>query len=201
MQKCFLRCNPFAGFPFYTFSYKFDKIFALAIIECFLKGETFGDTVLTGRLDYSTLIVVIEESLPTSSLFQHPKRRHPQQLNIHHELIFLTFPREERIAGVHFRQHTAQRPHINSRSVPYSQDNFRRPIISALDIGIKLLLLIAATSQVDKLNPSFGLFLQHNILRFDITMDDTIGVQECQRMKDLDGELYQDWLWGRVEFV
>lgn len=52
------------------------------------------------------------------------------------DLLHLTLPREERVAGVELGQDAAQTPHVDGHAVRVTQDDLRGAVEATLDVGV-----------------------------------------------------------------
>lgn len=68
---------------------------------------------------------LVEELSSFVRLVEDVLWRHPQHLNDLIHLIDLIRPGEERLAGVHFNEDAAERPHVDGQVVGNAQQHFR----------------------------------------------------------------------------
>ena len=68
----------------------------------------------------------------------------------------------------------AQGPHVDGGRVPDTHHDLGGTVKSALDVGVKLVLLISTRSEVNNLDSAFVALPEKDILWFHITMNDVI---------------------------
>lgn len=74
---------------------------------------------------------------------------------------------------VNFIDEAAKTPHVDLVVVRLHQNDFRRAVVSALDICELLIAFQARRAEVDELDSRLPVFLEDHVLRFDVTVDYT----------------------------
>ena len=76
-------------------------------------------------------------------------------MNLHHvgELLGLVLTREERVASVELGHDAAEAPHVDGSRVRDAQDDLGRSVEATLDVCVYALILEAAASVIDDLDP------------------------------------------------
>jgi hypothetical protein len=82
--------------------------------------------------------------------------------------------RENWIAKVQLANDATQRPHVNGSSIFTTEDDLRRPVETALDIGVDPLSLETTTAKINDFNTALVFMLKEYILWFEITMNNGI---------------------------
>lgn len=108
-----------------------------------------------------------------------------EHLHYTSKLLLFIFSRENGIPAVELRQDTPQTPHINRHAVRHAKNDLWRAVKTTLDIGIHFLILETTGPKID--DPDFGAhgMNEKDILGFEVTMNNLLGVQECQSAQDL----------------
>jgi hypothetical protein len=77
----------------------------------------------------------------------------PQNLHDTRQLLLLIFTRKDRESRIELGEDATQTPHVNSHVIVHAQDNFRRPIETALDISIDYawLSILGTTVRINSL--------------------------------------------------
>ena len=71
------------------------------------------------------------------------------------DLFFLIFALEDGFAAKELEEDAAERPHVDGGTIPYAQYYFWSSVKPALNIGVILLVLVRATSEVDHFDSTF----------------------------------------------
>ena len=111
-------------------------------------------------------------------------------LHFHHQghVILFILSREKRVTNVQLVEDAAKAPHVNGMVVGDAKYNLWSPIESRLNIGINLLILKAATSEVDYFDSGLVDFPKQNVLWLEVTVDNVVLIQVVQRYQYLDCE-------------
>lgn len=149
MQQSLRRSHSFFWLPYKAFVNKINKIGILASIENVF--NFFGS-----RSSYETFLIrfnfrfKINEKFFTSATFLYKLLGwNIQYLHKHCNLLIFIFAWENRNSLIKLYNYTSQWPHIDCASVGNSQNDLGCPIITALDISIHLLLLIATAPNIN----------------------------------------------------
>mgnify|MGYP001168752775 CR=1 FL=1 len=89
-------------------------------------------------------------------------------------MLVLVFARENRHSLIKLYNDASQRPHINGSGVGNAQNYLRSPIVAALNIGVHLFFLIAATANVNYFYSRFVFMLEQDVLGLQVTVDDAV---------------------------
>lgn len=98
------------------------------------------------------------------------------------------FSWEQGITGEQLHHYASKRPDVDCTGVRYSKDDFRSPVKPTLNVGVNLLLLVAPTANVDHLDSRFIFVLEHDVLRFKVTVNYSVLSEELQTLEDLNSE-------------
>ena len=136
------------------------------------------------------VVVIIEENFSSWRLYENRSWRNT--FNFHHEchVILLIFSWEKWVTNVEFIENTSKAPHINSRTIGNTEDNFGSPIESGLNVCINLLVLKAPTSKINDLDTWLVDLSKQNILRFQITMHYIVLIKEVEWYQYLNCESF-----------
>src|ERR1700737_4785295 len=133
MLQRLLGSYPGIWTPTHTFADKIHKRIVSAV-QCLRESlSTWPSALPLGANDRFWLAIAIEEELLPSRFLDEILFRRAENFHDTGELFLLVFAGEERIAGVQFREDTADRPHINGHAVCHPENNLRRPIEPRLD--------------------------------------------------------------------
>jgi len=174
MREGLLGRHPDVKLPFNTFVNEVYKVLIVAV-EQRSKVFVVGQPHLALAVGYQNrLVVVIEEDFSSRCPGQHRSWWNALHLHNHGHVLLLILSWEERIADIQLVEDTAETPHVNGCVVWDAQDNFWRSVEPRLNVGVDLLVLEAARTEVDNLNSRFVNLSKQNVLRFEITMDNVM---------------------------
>lgn len=111
-----------------------------------------------------------ETWLPFRDL-QNIRCRYANNLHNSWHLVLLTLSRENRVAYIQFDHYTSKTPHVDSAIIRNSQHNFRCSVESWLNVSIHTLVNKSGTAKINHLYPWLIRFFQHDVLRFEITVN------------------------------
>lgn len=92
---------------------------------------------------------------------------------------------ENGVASIELREDTTQTPHIDGHTIRHAKNDFRRPIKSALDVGVYLFVLETTRTKVDHLDFGAHWVSKQNILGLEIAVDNPLVVKKYQSPKKL----------------
>lgn len=117
------------------------------------------------------------------------------------QLLLLIFSGEDRISSVKLSQDTANTPHIDCNTVTHTEDNLWRTVESRLNIGIDLLVLEAAGTEIDDLDLRVHRVSKQNIFWLEITVDDLVHLEKKQTAQKLFGESSNEFQGESLEAI
>lgn len=94
------------------------------------------------------------------------------------ELLSLVFTRKDWISSQKFGEDASERPHVDRHAIGHSQDDFWGPVEARLYVGVNLLVLEAAGSEVYNFDFGLSWVSQQDILRFEIAVNDFVAFQQ-----------------------
>ena len=120
-----------------------------------------------------------------------------QNFNDLHELVDTAFTWENWLTEHEFSNDTADGPNINIGSIiRITEDKLRSPVISRTYVGNIWLSKdeLLCTTEVTQLE-HVGLHITENVLRLDISVTNTFGVNICNRSHQLVGVQLHNQVW------
>ena len=84
--------------------------------------------------------------------FDEGSGRRAKDFHEHQHLLLLALARKDRESQEEFAENAAHRPNIDRICIGHSDDDLRRSVKPTLDVGVNLVLLEAARTQVDDFN-------------------------------------------------
>ena len=105
-----------------------------------------------------------------------------------HELFHIAIACEDRLSKSQFSQNAAYAPYVNGIGIISSHDYFRSPVVSRLQVLVKLLPLEATRSKINDFDANFPFFLHDYVLWLQITVNNLLFPHELQRVQHLNGK-------------
>ena len=133
-------------------------------------------------------MVSVEEELPAGRLFEHGGGRRAEQLHYEGELLLLGFAWEQRVPREELGQYAPERPHVYCWLIRNAQNDLRRSVESALDVGVDPFVLEAARAEVNELDAALVGTLQQDVLGLQVAVNDLLLPQKLERLQDLNSE-------------
>lgn len=140
LQRC-LRFHPSLRIPYKAPRNEVNKVIVLAPQNLGKRFCAWSSTTTLRVHHGSGCAIVIEEESLSGATIDEVLIWGPQNLHDTRQLLLLIFTRKDRESRIELGEDATQTPHVNSHVIVHAQDNFRRPIETALDISIDLLML------------------------------------------------------------
>ena len=120
------------------------------------------------------LVVLIEEDLSARRPGNHGLGW--DAFDLHHErhVLFLVLAGEEGVTDVQLVQNAAERPHVDCRAVGNTEDDFWCSVESTLNVGVDLLVLEAATTEIDDFDAGLVDLPEQDVLGLQVAVDDVV---------------------------
>jgi hypothetical protein len=174
MLEGLLWCKSLIHFPLKALINKVNKQVILTFHHF---TETFGIWEPNSAFGVWILkwsIVIIKKDLSSRSEYNHGPWWYSFNLHNTLYLFFLIFSCENRKSYIQLVENAAEGPHVNSWSIPDAHHDLRGSVKPTLNVGVKLIRLISATSKINHFNPTFVWLPQKDILWLHVAMDDVV---------------------------
>ena len=152
--------------------------------------------VLRGRLpDLAPLAwnkywsaIILEELLPSLTIFEHIRAWHTAYLHHHGKLFHLVLTWEKRKTYAEFRHDASEAPHVDGTSIWNTQDDLGCSVKSRLDVCVNSLILEARAAEIYDFDAWLGWILEQNVFRLQVAMNNLIFLQILQGIEELYGK-------------
>jgi hypothetical protein len=102
---------------------------------------------------------------------------------------------------VQFADQAAERPKIDLKSVTFAQKEFRRAIIERLDGMGEGTGRVSHGAEVYEFDVGRDAVALDDIFRFEIAMDESAAMDDCERPEELAGDGLDEEKWEAQEFA
>jgi hypothetical protein len=115
---------------------------------------------------------------------RHAAKRDNEELE---ELVFI-LGWEKGIAGHHLIYDATQGPHVNCKSVRGSQQDFRGPVISTLDVEESTCAVFTTGSKVNQLDVLVAVVCKQDVLGLHVTVNHPFVLHELEALDHLESD-------------
>ena len=163
-------------------------------IPPFWKNRVLLNFLVTFNISVSLNILILNNllDLNTIQICSRMKSlfllRHSNCISEIHKLLHIATPGKNRLTQPQLSQNASNTPHIDRIWITCPQNDFRSSIVPRLKILIYLLAIEASSTKINDFNAHFSLFLQNNVFRFEIAMDNFLFSHKIEWIQHLDGK-------------
>lgn len=185
VQQCFVWSHAPTGIPFQA---ALNELHEVLVLAHQMRLQRFRVWLKAAAVGYRFQVALsIKEFLPFGTFDERPWRE-AQHFDEHADLLVFVLAWKDRLAGVEFAKHAAERPHVDGRGVLHTENNFGCPVEPALDVGVHDFGGFATAAHVYDFDAALVFLLEQHVLRLEVTVDDLELVKEQQRLEDLNAD-------------